>query len=289
MQTMAILLLFFAGSIGYATFIENDFGRASAKALIYNTWWFELILLLLAINLFNNLFKYNLFRRTKLAVLIFHLAFIVIIIGAAITRYFSFEGMMHIREGEATNLFVSDDTYLQFHVNDLKHQYEYDKKLFLSGITSNNFDIRIPFKEHDIAIEYVQFLPNVKDSIFENIKDGQTMLHLVVPGENGMQNEFLADKQQKTFSSNTVSLNNYQADAINIRTDSGKLICNSYHSVSTMSMDTRKTTTIDSLTDFTLEKRTLYTINNLNFVLKDVLQNALEIPMSTSNKMTSLC
>ena len=40
--------------------------------------------------------------------------------GAGITRYISFEGMMHIREGEATNQFVSDDTFLQVHINDKK-------------------------------------------------------------------------------------------------------------------------------------------------------------------------
>ena len=53
MQLMSILILLFAGTIGYATFIENDFGRASAKALIYNRWWFEAILILLAYNLIN--------------------------------------------------------------------------------------------------------------------------------------------------------------------------------------------------------------------------------------------
>ena len=46
MQFMTFLLLLFAAVIGYATFIENDFGRSAAKALIFNKWWFELILLL---------------------------------------------------------------------------------------------------------------------------------------------------------------------------------------------------------------------------------------------------
>ena len=53
MRLMSMLILLFAFSIGYATFIENDFGRTSAKALIFNTWWFEMIL-----NLYNNFIKY---------------------------------------------------------------------------------------------------------------------------------------------------------------------------------------------------------------------------------------
>ena len=59
MQFMTFLILLFAFSIGYATFIENDFGRSSAKSLVFSTWWFELILLLLVFNLINNLIKFK--------------------------------------------------------------------------------------------------------------------------------------------------------------------------------------------------------------------------------------
>jgi len=187
MKLMSILILLFAFAIGYATFIENDFGRATSKALIFSAWWFELILILLAYNLINNLIKFKLFRLEKIAALTFHVSLIFILIGAGVTRYISYEGMMHIREGDTTNLFISDDTFLQIHVDDKLHQYKYDKKLFLSGITNNSFVVNVNFKEHDIKIESVAFLPNVKDSLFVGVDDGKTILHLVVPGENGMQ------------------------------------------------------------------------------------------------------
>ena len=145
MQLMTMLILIFASSIGYATFIENDFGRSSAKALIYNSWWFESILILLVYNLINNIIKYKLFCFEKIAALTFHLSFIIILMGAGITRYISFEGMMHIREGETTNQFVSDDTFLQVHINDKKHQLNHDKKLFLSAISNNKFSVKLDF------------------------------------------------------------------------------------------------------------------------------------------------
>ena len=56
-----------AFSIGYATFIENDFGSSTSKLLIYNVWWFELILILLTITLTINIFKQNLFRKRKIS------------------------------------------------------------------------------------------------------------------------------------------------------------------------------------------------------------------------------
>ena len=35
-----VLLLTFAAAMGIATFIENDYGTQTAKALVYNAWWF---------------------------------------------------------------------------------------------------------------------------------------------------------------------------------------------------------------------------------------------------------
>ncbi|MBT5669722.1 MAG: hypothetical protein HOJ04_09125, partial [Lentimicrobiaceae bacterium] len=51
MQTMGTLMLIFAFAIGTATFIENDFGATGAKAVVYNALWFNILLILLAINL----------------------------------------------------------------------------------------------------------------------------------------------------------------------------------------------------------------------------------------------
>ena len=282
---MSILILIFAFAIGFATFIENDFGRATAKALIFTAWWFELILVLLVYNLLNNILKFKLFRVEKIASLTFHLSFIIILIGAGITRYISYEGMMHIREGDATNLFISDDTFLQIHIDDKLHQYRYDKKLYLSAITSNNFNINVNFKDYDISIKSVAFLPNVKDSLFIGIDGGKTMLHLVVPGENGMQDEFLFDGQQRVIKGNIFTFNNNKEGAINCHLTADGIICNTPYSVSTFSMDTKEIGSKDSLVDFLFEKRILHTSNGLNFVLKDVLENAKNIPISTSNVM----
>ena len=128
------------------------------------------------------------------------MSFIVILIGAGITRYVSHEGMMHIREGDSTDLFLSDDTFLQIHIDDRVHQYKYNKKLFLSGISNNNFSLRkLNFKNNDISVESIAFLPNVKDSCFVGLEDGATILKLVVPGENGMQDEFLKVWRTKNY------------------------------------------------------------------------------------------
>ncbi len=270
MQLMTLLILLFAIAIGFATFVENDYGRSSAKSLIFSAWWFEAILGLLVFNLINNLIKFKLFRLEKIAALTFHLSFILILIGAAITRYISYEGMMHIREGDSTNLFISDDTFLQVHIDDRSHQYKYDKKIFLSAITKNTFDINVNFKDNDISIKSVEFLPHVKDSLFVGVEQGGTILHLVVPGDNGMQDEFLNDGVQKMIKGEYFTLNNPKSGAINIFSEDNIIKCSSPYIVSTMSMLNRDVAEYDSLNNFILNRKTLHTANGLNFVFKDI-------------------
>ena len=66
-----VLLVAFATSIGYGTFIENDFGTPAARALVYDAWWFELLIFGLGLNFAGNIFRYRLFRSEKRPLLIF--------------------------------------------------------------------------------------------------------------------------------------------------------------------------------------------------------------------------
>ena len=65
MKTMALLMSIFAFAIGYATFIENDYGTITAKADVFNARWFEVLMLLLTINLSLNIWQSHLFAVPK--------------------------------------------------------------------------------------------------------------------------------------------------------------------------------------------------------------------------------
>jgi cytochrome c biogenesis protein ResB len=55
------------------------------------------------INLGLSIFTRKLYRKEKFSVFLFHAAFIIILIGAATTRYFGIEGTMLIKEGNSSN------------------------------------------------------------------------------------------------------------------------------------------------------------------------------------------
>ena len=80
MRLMTVGLLLFLVGIGAATFIESIYGIQSAEIIIYNATWFEILLVYLSLNLISNIFKYKMFQREKIATLLFHLSFLVIIL-----------------------------------------------------------------------------------------------------------------------------------------------------------------------------------------------------------------
>ena len=174
-----VLLLILLISLGTATWIEDKHDIITAKLLIYHAKWFELLLLLLALNFIGNIKKYNLFSKKKIGGFLFHSAFIVLIIGGGITRYFGFEGSTHIRQGESSNVFYISEPHLYIQATDNKQRYSVDRPISLGTITDNSFHIRIESKKGPIDIDYNDYIKNGVKTIVENGKIKY------VPGKEG--------------------------------------------------------------------------------------------------------
>ena len=103
------LIFAYSASCAVATFIENDHGTMVANAVVYRSWWFNLLHLYLALSLLASFIFSGYWKTKKYASLILHASFVFIIIGAGITRFYSFEGMMHIREGQSQGYFLASE------------------------------------------------------------------------------------------------------------------------------------------------------------------------------------
>jgi cytochrome c-type biogenesis protein CcsB len=159
---MGVLFVVFALAMAVATFLENDFGSAAAYSIVYNSIWFELILLLLAVNLIGQLIVFKLFKKSRITGALFHLAFVIMIIGAGITRYFGWEASIHIREGEEQNICYSTEKYIGYSVKtaDGKLLSSNSQKYSLSSITADNYNekLTIDNKVYDLLLSKV--IPN---------------------------------------------------------------------------------------------------------------------------------
>ncbi len=209
MKTMAVLMLVFAVAVGYATFIENDFGTPTAKALIYNARWFEVLLALLAVNLTYNIVRFKMWKKGKGLVFLFHIAFLVILFGAAVTRYVGYEGMMHIREGEISNTITTSSTYLKVVYDDHGKTGEFRQKLLLSKLGGNSFDESFSVGDKTVTVRLKQYIPDAVEAI-ENAPGGKPMVNMMVTGSGAPDRIQLAAGQQ------------YENEALVIDFDSGK-------------------------------------------------------------------
>ncbi|WP_299666404.1 cytochrome c biogenesis protein CcsA [uncultured Polaribacter sp.] len=193
----AVLFILFATAMAIATFIENDYGTQTSKALVYNAWWFEAIMIFFVVNFFGNIFRYRLYKKEKWAVLMFHSAFLLILIGAGITRYIGYEGIMLIEEGETTNKFLSETTYLNAIVDDGNSQKpEINEPIMLSAWGSNTWSYSDAFetKEKKIAFnfELVDYIPWAEKKLIED-ENGVAHLFFVESSE-GTRHEHWIEK-----------------------------------------------------------------------------------------------
>jgi cytochrome c-type biogenesis protein CcsB len=96
-----VLSLFFLTAQAFATFFPS---MEEAWKYVYETKWFEALMWLLGINLIVVMYKFKTYK--KWPVFILHLSIIVILLGAAVTRYFGFEGTLHLRNGETKSVIM---------------------------------------------------------------------------------------------------------------------------------------------------------------------------------------
>ena len=185
MRSMAIAMFVFLTSIGLSTFIEAEHDIQASKILIYNALWFEILLVYLSINLISNIFKYRMIQLKKIALLMFHISFLVIILGAGVTRYFGFEGLMLIKEGAKSDFIYSSDPYLSIRIIDVskEQQFKYEKKLYASEFCNNNFSIPVDFLDRNIKFEYVDFKSNMVDSLIVNDSIKKSSIELITEGK----------------------------------------------------------------------------------------------------------
>ncbi|SEH75653.1 cytochrome c biogenesis protein CcsA [Epilithonimonas hominis] len=269
-RTMAVLLLAFAISMAVATFVENDYGTPTAKALIYEAKWFEVIMFLLILNFIGNIGRYRLWRREKWPVLVFHLAFILIFIGGAITRYISFEGTMHIREGETSNEIVTDKHFFKIKIEEKGEQQNYHDVPYLMSPLHHNFQATYDFLgKEKIVVKALDYIQRKKDSLVAG--NGKEYLHLVSTGDmGGRQNIYLAEGEVQNINGTLVSYNRTSIDgAVEFQKKDGQLYIKTPSDASYMTMATQATGTTKKDEFQPLALRSLYTIDQLKLVIPE--------------------
>lgn len=224
-KSTIILLFLLIVALATATFIEDKFDTNTAKILVYNAKWFEFLFLLLIINFIGHISKYKMLNKEKLAGFTFHSAFIVMILGAGITRYFSFEGNMHIRQGETTNIMIGSMPNLVVSMNENNENFKSETPIVFSPITTASYKLSIPSKSKgDIKIEYKNYIKNAVEKVQTNITGGVNIIELMVFTRLGRNKVYIKSGEIKEWGDVSISYNNNSKNnSIKINESNGNL------------------------------------------------------------------
>ncbi len=269
---MAILFIGYAAAMAAGTFIESKYNTDTAKIWIYNAWWFEAIHVFFLINFFGNIKRYQLLKREKWSTLLIHLSFIFILIGAGITRYISYEGMMPIREKATEKKFYSDKTFLTIMVDgnrngEMKRRV-FEKPVLFSQRVQNGFSLSKNFDKIPFEITKTNFIMGATEMIKAD-KNGIFYLKLVESSDGTRHEHFLKAGEVQNIHNVLFSLNKFTKGAININTVGTEYTVNMPFEGQFMRMaDKLKGQVIKDVTQ-PLMMRSLYTVGEARFVFPD--------------------
>lgn len=271
---MGVLLIVFAVAIAYATFIENDYDATTARMLIYNARWFEVLMLLMVINFTGMIFTRRLYHKSQLNILVIHLALIIIIAGAAITRYIGFEGQMHIRNGQTTNKFQSMDTYFFAKFIKGSEIRSINKKIMLSPLRKNLFKETFDVYEDLIDVSIIEYYPNAVETLVRDESGkGSPYLNVIVGGADGRHEVFIKEGESEFVHEFGLSFGDTsKSDLLQIIREDNKLFMKFPEPVNVNSSENQENShLVDGF--IPLDLMTVHTYKDHSFVVKDLLLN----------------
>ncbi len=282
----AILFIAFAAAMAAGTFMDAGQDTSPTpytRNLIYNAWWFEAIMGMFIVNFVGNIFRFRLYKKEKWATFILHISFIFILLGAFITRYVGFEGMMAIREGATENQFLSQKTYItgrifgDYKVDGVSQMRILEEEVDFSPRLENDFKIETDYGGQPVTIELEKFIAGAEEDIIPD-ENGESYLKLVEAGTNGPHNHFLKVGQVASIHNILFALNKPTDGAINITFQGDSLSINSPFEGEYMTMATRAQGKLvrDSLQPLYLRSR--YVIGNMQLVFpKPVVKGVFDV------------
>lgn len=272
-RLMAVLFLVFATAMAIGTFVESRYSTETARIYIYNATWFEAIMVFFVINFIGNIFRYQLLQWKKWAVLILHLSWILIILGAFVTRYISYEGVMPIREGATENKMFSDKTYLTAFVDgdfngETRRKVLEDNLIVTPEGSRSSLPWKSDFNGQPFSISYVDFIQGADEGLVPD-ESGKEYLKIVEAGDGQRHEHYLENGQIASIHNVLFALNKETEGAINIFYDGNDYQIKTPFEGNFMRMADQFQGNVANDSLQTLQLRSLYSLAGMQFVIPD--------------------
>jgi len=284
LKTTVILLSLYAVFAAVATFIENDFGTQVSKQLVYNAWYFNILHLLLVSNMIMVFIKFKMYKLKKLTIFLFHFAFIIIILGAGITRFVSYEGVMHIREGQTSNKIISYTTQVNIEISNDSLMNKVKIPVNFNSFSDNEFNEIIEFDGCNFNFTLKHFVPNAIENIITEEEGSPIALFSYF--KNNVKKDFvikygeskIVDNQKFTFGLMPL------IDAFNLEYINDTLFFLSNNNITYQNIGDTLVNTILAKEKSQLIENRMYVWNNNTLIFKKLYPHAKTSLHSSKNK-----
>ncbi|WP_185851025.1 cytochrome c biogenesis protein [Blattabacterium cuenoti] len=255
----SILFILLALSMSIATFVEKKYSTDIVKIFFYESTWFEILVFLFIINLIGNIWKYKLWKKKKIPLFIFHLSFVLIFIGGIFSRYYSFEGIMSIREGNTNNKIISRKNYIKLQANQNDYEMSYHDPYILSSF-HYGYNGKFLFKGNIIKVKIIDYIPCAKEFI-SNKNPSEKIIKIISTNLIGREENYLKYGEKKKIRNIYFSLNKKIPLGIQIMEIKDKLYVKSSYSGEIMNMKNHKIFFFPKNVSIPLKIKHLYKIN----------------------------
>ena len=183
-----VLLVAIALVLAWGTFYEARFGTPAAQRFVYHSWWFQVLLVFLGMNLTAAALERYPWNRRHIPFVLAHIGIILILIGGILGARLGVEGQLIVSEGNTEQFIQMPHMVLAAHPmnpgEDFVFPTNFESKAWVHEPKET---FRIPIQPEKIGLTVDRYFPNARmqEEVTGDGAEENPGVHLVVSrGEN---------------------------------------------------------------------------------------------------------
>jgi cytochrome c-type biogenesis protein CcsB len=198
----------------------------------------------------------------------------------------SFEGMMHIREGQASSQIVSANSYISASYDNGSVVFKNQQKVLMSGYRMQAPDFTLKTTDGDFSIQTEAFIPNAS-LVISPVNNGQPIVSLFSMTQFGRQTMVLKDGEIKSLGDFNIGLNALNSNPIdlNLYVENDSILISATDTIFITSMGSEVSGFIAPGTSAIFQPMQLYVIGENRIVLRSFEPSGDLRPVSADGHM----
>ena len=103
LKLAVVCLLSLSVVLAYATSFESEYGAKASHQVIYQSWWFGILLAFLGANIFCAASIRFPWKKRQLGFVVTHAGLLIVLLASVLTKWICYEGSVWIKEGSSSN------------------------------------------------------------------------------------------------------------------------------------------------------------------------------------------